>query len=233
MIRKGLLLSAPVLVLILALGLWGLLAVDPAGQYPVHWGLDGQPDRYGSRWEAFLGVPVIAMLMTGLMSALPSFDPRGDNLRRSSPAYLTAWLGSLGLLALLQLGLTLTALGIWPDGGDSPFMRVMLGGVSLLVLLTGNVLGKARPNWFFGLRTPWTLSSDLAWEKSHRVGGRLMVLAGAAGLLASLVFPVMAAALCLMVGLGAATLTAAVYSYVVWRRAPDRRTGPQAADTVD
>jgi uncharacterized membrane protein len=231
MIRKGLLMSAPVLALILALGLWGLLVADPAGQYPVHWGLDGQPDRWGSRWEAFLGVPVIALIMTTVMSALPPLDPRGDNLRRSSPAYLTAWIGGLGLLALLQLDLTLTGLGIWPEGGDSPFMRVMIGGVSLLVLLTGNVLGKARPNWFFGLRTPWTLSSDLSWDQSHRLGGRLMVLSGAAGLLASFVFPVMAAALCLLISLGAATVTTAVYSYLVWRRAPDRRTGPQAADT--
>src|SRR3712207_7440274 len=109
MIRKGLLLSLIPLAVILAAGAYGYSVTDPRQQLPVHWGLDGQPDRFGGRLEAFGIMPVIALAMTALMVVLPAVDPRGDNLRRSGPPYLTGWIGCLGLLALIQVSNVLTA----------------------------------------------------------------------------------------------------------------------------
>jgi uncharacterized membrane protein len=48
----------------------------------------------------------------------------------------------------------------------------------------GNVLGKLRSNFFVGIRTPWTLSSEHVWDQTHRWAGRLFV--GAAAVLAVL-----------------------------------------------
>ena len=230
MIRKGLLLSLPPLAVILGLGAWGYASADAAGQFPVHWGLNGEPDRFAGRTEAFLGLPAVAVGVTLLMALLPALDPRGDNLRRSGAAYLTSWIGSLCLLALVQLGLTLTALGVWtPDGDAMP--RMIGAGVGLFIAAIGNVLGKARPNWFVGVRTPWTLSSDVAWDRTHRLTGRLFVAVGFAGVVAALLMPSQAAFLLLVGGVLAVALGAVVYSYLVWRDAPDKRTGPQAVDS--
>ena len=231
MIRKGLLLSLIPLAVIVAASLWGWQATEAGQQVPVHWGLDGRPDRSGGRFEAFLGMPLLALGLSAVMAVLPALDPRGDNLRRSSAAYLTGWIGMLALLALIQVGLALTAAGVWPDDDSSPLHRLIGGGASVLIAALGNVLGKARPNWFVGVRTPWTLSSDLAWDRTHRVAGRLLVLAGLAGLVATLALPPPWGFVVLVAGASAAGVWSVVFSYLVWRRAPDRRPGPQALDS--
>src|SRR5688572_1635934 len=102
MIRKGLLYSLLPLALIVGFGAWGWLVADPAAQFPVHWGPDGQPDRWGDRLEAFGLMPLIAIAMTGLFTVLPHIDPRGKSLRQSGAMYLTAWISVLALLALIQ-----------------------------------------------------------------------------------------------------------------------------------
>lgn len=226
MIRKGLMLSLIPLTLIVGLGLWGYLNADPAAQYPVHWGLDGTPDRFGGPVEAFLGLPMLALGLTALFVALPFLDPRGSNLRYSSPLYLTGWLGALGLMALIQSAQTLAALGVIALSGET-FSRLVGGGVAALFLLMGNVLGKARPNWFVGVRTPWTLSSDLAWDKTHRLAGRLFVLVGLAGIAAALFAPLTATFAVVVGGAVLTAVVAVVYSWAVWRGAPDRHVGAQ------
>lgn len=230
MIRKGLLLSALPLAAIAGMGAWGYLAAEPGARFPVHWGFDGRPDRFGGRSEAFLGLPLLAFAVALSMAFLPRLDPRGTNLQRSDTAFLTVWIGLLSLLALIQTGLTLIALGVWSGGEESPFNRLLAAGVALLLALTGNVLGKARPNWFLGVRTPWTLTSDLSWERTHRLAGRLFVLTGLAGLVAALALPVSTAMPLILVGVLAASVVSVIYSYLVWRRAPDKATGPQAVE---
>lgn len=229
MIRKGLLWSLVPLTAIVALGAWGYVNADPGAEFPVHWGLDGRPDRFGSRTEAFLGLPAVAVGVTLLMAALPLLDPRGTNLRRSGEAYLTAWWGALCLLALVQTGLTLTALGVW-DASSNTFPRLMAAGVALMIAAVGNVLGKSRPNWFMGVRSPWTLSSDITWERTHRVTGRLFVAVGLLGVAAALMLPPSLALGVTVGGVLTVSVFSVVYSYLVWRAAPDKRTGPQVAE---
>lgn len=230
MIRKGLLLSLAPLAVMIAFAAWGYTSVAPDAQFPVHWGLNGEPDRFGSREEAFLGLPALSLGLTLLMAVFPFLDPRGTNLRRSGEAYLTVWIGSLSLMALLQAGLTLTALGVWEVGAGSPFPRLVTAGIGLLIAAVGNVLGKARPNWIMGVRTPWTLSSDVTWERTHRWTGRLFVIVGLAAVVAAFALPPQIAMLTLVGGVIASGLWSFAYSYLVWRTAPDKRTGPQAVD---
>ena len=89
-------------------------------------------------------------------------------------------------------------------------------GTAILFIVLGNVLPRARPNWFVGIRTPWTLSSDRVWERTHRLGGRVLVVGGIvvalAGLLSSRLafWTLMATVATLSVG-------AMAYSYLLWR----------------
>ena len=231
MIRKGLLLSLLPLAVIFGLGVWGYLGADPAGRYPMHWGLDGRPDRYAGRTEAFLTLPTIALVLSGLMIAAPSLDPRGDNLRRSSRAVLTGWLGVLGFLTLVQAGLTLTALGFWSKD-DHLLDRLVIGGAAMLLAVLGDVFGKLRPNWIVGVRTPWTLSSDFVWERTHRVAGRVLVAVGLLGAVAAFVLPLAWAAGGVTAGVLGAAAAACIHSYLLWRRAPDK-AGPSVVRGVE
>ena len=58
--------------------------------------------------------------------------------------------------------------------------RLIAVSLGLLFIVLGSCLDRVRPNWFVGIRTPWTLSSRLSWTKTHRVGGWLFVASGMA-----------------------------------------------------
>ena len=224
MIRKGLLMSAPFLIAIWAMSVYGWLHVEPDAQLPVHWGMDGQPNRYGSVFEALFVMPLVFTGVVVLMAVLPLIDPRGSNLRRSSPAYLVTWIGVLVLLSAVHVAVVLAATGQLENAGADIMPQLVAGGVSILLIAIGNMLGKARPNWFFGIRTPWTLSSDLAWDKTHRVTGRLMVVGGLAMLAAAVLLPPRFAFAILLIGSLVPTFFGIVYSYFVWKSDPSRET---------
>lgn len=212
---------AALIALTLAFSLWGWLATPPGTEIAVHWNAAGQPDRYGGKAEAFLLIPAIAILVSVLLAAAPYIDPRGRNLAASGPVLLTVWTGTISVFAIVQAALTFSTLGVIPaDGGIVP--RAVLLSVSALMVLIGNALGKARPNWFVGVRTPWTLSSDRAWDATHRWAGRGFVLSGLIGATCTLLTPLVVAVF-VFAGLVLATAVGSVVlSFLVWRRDPER-----------
>lgn len=223
MIKRGLIKSSPFLILILLASGLGWLNTPIDAQIPVHWDINGEPDRYGGRLEAFLLLPVIAGVLTAIFSLAPFIDPRGDNLKRSSPAWVTIWISIMAILAVMQTGLTLTAMGILTNESVITMPSLVAASVSILLIAVGNVLTKARPNWFFGIRTPWTLSSDKAWDVTHRWGGRLYILTGMITLLSVVILPLSSVFYVLIGGALGSTLCLVVLSLLVWRKDPDRR----------
>ncbi len=95
---------------------------------------------------------------------------------------------------------------------------VLVGG---LFVVLGSVMGKIRPNWFVGIRTPWTLSSKLSWTKTHRLGGRLFVLMGITLLASEFVGSAWGLLFALAVVAGC-LLWMVLFSYLVWRADPEK-----------
>jgi uncharacterized membrane protein len=95
--------------------------------------------------------------------------------------------------------------------------RVLPIGIGILLVLIGNLLPRARPNWFVGIRTPWTLSSDRVWEKTHRIGGRVFVAGGILILLSAL-GPPRLSSIVLVTVIVLCTATVLIYSYAEWKR---------------
>ena len=215
MIKRGLLLSSPFLIAIAFTSTLGWINTPPGVEIPVHWDIHGQPDRYGGRLEAFILTPAIAVVLSILFSVAPSIDPRGNNLKRSSPAWLTVWVGVMAILAMIQIGLTLTAIGILTEDSAITLPSFLAAGIAILFILLGNVLTKARPNWFFGIRTPWTLSSDKAWDVTHRWGGRLYILTGLACLISVFLLPLAGTFYILIGGILGSTACLVVLSFLV------------------
>ena len=89
--------------------------------------------------------------------------------------------------------------------------------MGILFIVIGNYLGKIRSNYMMGIRTPWTLSSDLAWDKTHRLGGKLFMLAGLLLLLSALFLPVTWWVYVMLGTLFPMLIVLFVYSYLVWR----------------
>ncbi len=170
------------LVLDLAFGLWVWPRL-PA-QVPMHWGLNGQPDRLGPAWEGAIVFPLLASGLYLAMLFTPLLDPRRANYVRFAGFYRLLRQAIPLLLVLLHLAVTLGALGYPVD----PVLAVRVA-LPLLFILIGNYLGQVRPNYFVGLRTPWTLASETIWTRTHRLAGRLWVAGGILQMAAALLSP--------------------------------------------
>lgn len=224
MIKPGLTLTLPLLLLTLGVSAYAWLMASPDALYPVHWGIDGEPDRFAGRTQAFLMMPAIMLGMTLLFCILPGIDPRGDNLKRSPAIYLVAWVGTIAFMTVVHVVTSASSSGLIHGADDSLVSFVVPVGVGILLMLIGNFLGKARPNWFVGVRTPWTLSSDLSWDKTHRLTGRLMVLGGLAILAGTVLLQPEATVYLVIAGSVVPAVIGVVYSYFVWKSDPARET---------
>jgi len=214
--------------LLISLGLVSAMGAVSAWAWPrtpasvaVHFGMDGAPDRFGSRAEALLMLPALALAITVVMAALPQVMPKASKLERSRSPYVVSWIGAVALMTLIHGAITARAVGLEVD-----IARVAFGLVGGLLIVLGNVMGKARYNYVVGVRTPWTLSSEQVWDRTHRLAGPWMMIGGALIVLAALLLPatpeghVMMLAVTLLGAMGPAVLSV-VYSYWVSRRLGD------------
>lgn len=188
---------------------------------PLHWNAGGEVDRLGSRASIFV-LPAVNVGTWLLLRLVPHLDPRRAGLASFRGA------DDLVVLAIVLVVTALHAVVLATTLGASlPVAPLVVSGVGVLFAVIGNYLPKLRSNWVAGIRTPWTLSSDVVWERTHRVGGYTFVAAGvvmavAAWLLPAAAIPVLVVAVALGV-----TLFSFVYSYRVWREVgrPGRREG--------
>jgi len=127
------------------------------------------------------------------------------------------------VLMLLFMLIVHTQVTLWKLGfGISPNTTLPLS-IGVLFVYIGVLLGKAKRNWFIGIRTPWTLSSDAVWDKTHKIGGRLFILAGVISIVGALL-PDYAFLFILPPVLAVAFYTI-VYSYFAYQREIKRAAG--------
>ncbi len=217
-------LSAIALLVQVIVSAWGILSVGPSATVPVHWNASGDPDGWAPAWLAFTLGPAITVLVVGLMALVPRIEPRRENLRRSADAYRTVAIALI--LFLTGIHVVTVAQGV---GYNVPIGLVVGFGMGLLFVIIGNVLGTVRSNFMFGVRTPWTLSSDRSWDRTHRLVGRLFVVTGIVVSITSLTGQ-LALTLGMMLVMIAVTLIGGTwYSYRQWQADPDRRPTGDAA----
>ena len=180
-----------------------------------HWDIHGAVNGTMSRLWLVLMMPILAVALAGILTIAPKVDPKRRNFPLHAGAYWVVANAVLLFLALVHVLVVGYNLG-WPI----ELQAVMMPGVGLLFIVIGNVLTRVRPNWIFGIRTPWTLSSEVSWRETHRLGGYGFVAAGVAVVITSIVAP-MAAIYVMIFGLAISTLLAVVWSYVAWKRDPN------------
>ena len=211
--------AAAVVAAQVLVGAWGLAQVGPSATVPIHWNAAGEPNGYGPAWLAFLLLPVVTAGLTGLFALVPRVEPRRANLLKSGGAYVTIAFAMLVLMLVVDVATVLAGVG-----HAVPMSVLVGGGVGLLFAALGNVMTTLRSNYMVGVRTPWTLTSELSWDRTHRLVGRLWVAGGLALFLISLIGHgelLLAAVVAFVV---VTLVVAVVYSYLVWRADPDKRS---------
>ncbi|MBN2238957.1 MAG: SdpI family protein [Dehalococcoidales bacterium] len=181
---------------------------------PIHWGLDGQPDNYAGRFFGLLGAPLIALGVYAIFFVLPKIDPRKANYEKFWGRYL--FMRNLVIITLTCLNIItfLWVRNIVVNMGMAVFMIV-----GFLFIFLGNYMGKLRQTWFVGIRSPWTLSSEESWNKTHRLGGWLFVIIGLAMVIAA---PFQVKEAFYATGIAGAVMIVVlyIYSYLIWKKDP-------------
>lgn len=174
-----------------------------------HWGVQGQPNGWMSRFWGVAIAPLMMVALYLLFWAIPSIDPLKENIAAFRPLYNLFVVGVMVFLAYVH-GLSLA----WNLGWQVDIGSALLPVLGLFFIGVGWFLPRAKPNWFVGIRTPWTLSDPQVWEDTHRLGGKAFMLSGVVMVLAIFLPVLMWVAIVVLVAL---SLALVVYSYLRYR----------------
>ncbi len=179
-------------------------------QLPIHWNLQFEPDNFANKWLALLMLPSVSVFIALFMTFLPKFEPRKQNLLRSATAYQGVFWAVQVLFLIMQISIFSNA---WQWGWSME--RFVSLGMALLFLVMGNYLGKTRSTFVFGIRTPWTLSSETVWRKTHRTAGYGLVVVGALTLLVTPWSSTNTVIISLAL-MSVVLISSTIYSYFLW-----------------
>src|ERR1700679_507710 len=129
----------------------------------VQWN-DSGPSKWADKFPGLLVCPFISVGLAIVFGWIPSLDPRIPRYREWSERAL----GFIRLASttLISAGSMLIAAEALGHHFNVPLLS--LNALLLTFLVLGNYVGTFRPNYFVGIRTPWTLESDEVWRATHR-----------------------------------------------------------------
>jgi len=149
----------------------------------IHWNLQGQVDGYASKFPGLFILPSLLVGIVLLFITIPKVDPLKENIERFRKYYD----GFIILFSAFMVFIHLYVIS-WNIGIRISPNIVLPLGFGILFFYCGILCENAKRNWFIGIRTPWTLSSEKVWEKTHKVGGRLFKACGIISIV-GLLFP--------------------------------------------
>lgn len=169
-------------VLFLGIKLWLVIAMLLAWrsvydqlpeQMPMHRNIHGQVDKYWTKLGGVLSIPLIVLGMIVLFRFLPKIDPKKANYEKFWNTWEILQFGLIGFMIYVY-GVSLL-ITLYPGYSINTFMLAWLW---ILFMFLGNYMGKIKHNFFVGIKTPWTISNEIVWNKTHRFAGWLWVLGG-------------------------------------------------------
>jgi len=161
-------------------------------------------------WGVFM-MPLITVVLTGLFLVIPQIDPLKANIAKFRGAF--NWF----IVAFVAYMLYIHALTLAASLGFQFNMTVMLlPVVGMLFIGAGYMMSKAKRNFFIGIRTPWTLSSEKVWDETHKLGSKMFMIGGAVTIVCA--FLGENGIWLMLVAMLAVAFVPIIYSYILWRR---------------
>lgn len=196
-----------------AVSVWGWLTL-PDAPMAIHFGAEGTANGFAPRDIALSIMPGLALaLMVVLLWFMPAIMPKNASIDRSAGAYGAVMVAVLALLLLIHGVLVLSA-----KGAELDHLRIVHGGVGVLIVILGNYLPKTRLNYIMGIRTPWTLADERVWDKTHRFAGPLFVLAGLVVVVGAFLLTGVHLIILMMVAVTVPALVSIIYSYLAAKK---------------
>ena len=183
--------------------IWNELPEQIAMQYD----LNGNVSRYGSKSELIMLNFLLPVLTYLIFLVIPKLNPKKKIEQMGNKFYYLRF-----ILVLFMSALAAYAVHTSRAGNDiQPGMVFMIIGLMFAVL--GNYLQSVKPNYFIGIRTPWTLENEEVWKKTHKLGGKMWFVSGLLLTALGFLLPLNIYVCVFMAGLVIMTLIPTIYSY--------------------
>ena len=180
-------------------------------QIPIHWGFDGKIDGYGSRYWIFLE-PALILIFRFFMDFVRKIDPKKNSYHIFHREY------DLFMIAIALFILAIQILSLGPAFGiQLPVGKLVIFIVGILLSFIGNLLPKLKPNYFMGIKTPWSIANETVWFKTHRIAGKIWFIGGILMAL-SIFLPNSIQTILFVTILSVMVLVPYVYSYYVYKK---------------
>lgn len=149
-------------------------------QVPVHWNINGEVDRYGSSSELIL-MALLPLFVYLTFLIIPKIDPKKKLYKMGNKfQHLKIWF--MIIMSMLSLYILYSAMH-----QSLVIHNYMLLIIGFLFIMLGNYFKTIQPNYFIGIRTPWTLENETVWKETHRLAGKIWFVGGILIVLASLI----------------------------------------------
>jgi uncharacterized membrane protein len=199
------------ILIIIATGVGLTLSAQLPDPMPSHWNAAGQVDGYMTKvWGIFM-MPLVTAGLTLLLVFVPQIDPLRANIAQFRSLYNLFIVGFVAYMLYVYALTLLASLGY-----DFNMTLMLIPAMGLVFIGIGYMMKSAKRNFFIGIRTPWTLSSDTIWDETHKLGAKMFMGSGAVVFLSA--FLGESGVWLMMAALFAAVLVPIVYSYVLWKR---------------
>lgn len=180
---------------------------------PTNFGFDGTINAYGPKSTLWM-LAGMGPLLALLFQFMPRIDPRKRNYEKFQKYYDVFAI----FMELFLLGISSMIFVEILRPGTVSIGRSVTVLVCLLFLLMGNMMGKIKHNYFFGIKTPWTLADPDVWNRTHRLGGRIWFVIGILLLPCCLLLPEKVFFVLLMAGILGSTAVLLILSYLWYRQ---------------
>ncbi|MFB6212334.1 MAG: SdpI family protein [Candidatus Magasanikbacteria bacterium] len=176
------------------------------------WNAQGQvSDHISKFWGiSFFPFLMLALYLTYLI--IPKVDPLSENIKKFRKYYDLFWVFMTSFIGYL-FALTL----FWNLGFRFNFAFFMVPAVAALWFSVSILLNHTKRNWFIGIRTPWTLSNDEVWDKTHELGSKLFKIASIIAL-SGFLFPNSVLVVSVIAPAVIIAFVTVAYSYIVYQR---------------
>lgn len=178
---------------------------------PMHWNINGEIDRYGDKSELILIPFLLPVLVYLIFLIVPKIDPK-NKLNKMGGKLQTIKFFLTTFMSILALFIIYTAKN---QSFANPNYIVLLIGILFIIL--GNYFKTIKPNYFIGIRTPWTLENETVWKKTHKLGGKMWFVGGIIVVLASLILDKQLNFTLFLIIAALISIIPIAYSYVVFK----------------
>ncbi|MFP4697449.1 MAG: SdpI family protein [Eubacteriales bacterium] len=180
-------------------------------EIPIHWDSSGNVDNWGPKWTLFI-TGALPLILHYLFIWLPKIDPKRENYKKHEKAYSITHKATIYFLILVQWVAIAEVLY-----DDFDLSLLIFIGAGILLIILGNYMPQFRHNYFVGIKTPWTLSDETVWKKTHQLGGYTFIILGLLFIVQGFVnhqlfgYGVTIVAISMVIGLFA-------YSYIIYKQ---------------